>query len=631
MYTIEVIPITKGILKEKLTYFSNKDIPLGAIVEVPLRRKTVKALVSGKTKVIEIKSQLKKADFAVKKIKSVKVKKFLPTAFVESVEEASNYFASSTGAILNNLVSKQTLERADKLRILNTNKDNPKDRHEKLLLQAGEDERFSTYRNLIREEFAKNLSVIFIVPTIEELNRSKKILEKGIENFVFCFNSSMTGKEIEKNWNEAVSLKHPALIITTAQFMHLPRSDFGTMIVERENSSAYKDLRRPYLDIRTFAEIFSKKLGIRLLFGDFFLRTETLWRQENLDFSELIPLKFRILTNAKQNLVDLRDREKETKEKGFYLLSNMAKDILEESQKNKETTFVFGARKGLSPLLSCLDCGQIMECSNCSAPIVLHEENNERKISCHKCGLKKKAVDKCKNCGGWRIQGFGVGLEALEKEIKKTYPKASVFRLDKEKAKTGKRAVKIISDFLKTPGSILVSNEMAVFYLNKKIDNVICASTDSLFSIPDFRINERIFSLLLRLKNLSANKFLIQTRLPDLPLWQYLLSGNLIDFYRSELEARREFNYPPFSLFIKIVIQSSKKEIVETEAEKIREKMAEYQSVSYPAFTSKIKGKHLMNVLLKIDPKKWPDSELVERLRELPPNFLVKVDPENIL
>lgn len=352
MYTIEVIPIAKGILKEKLTYFSNKDIPLGAIVEVPLRRKTVKALVSGKTKVIEIKSQLKKADFAVKKIKSVKVKKFLPTAFVESVEEAGNYFASSTGAILNNLVSKQTLERADKLKILNTNKDSPKDRHEKLLLQAGEDERFSTYRNLIREEFAKNLSVIFIVPTIEELNRSKKILEKGIENFVFCFNGSMTGKEIEKNWNTAVSLKHPVLIITTAQFMYLPRSDFGTMIVERENSSAYKDLRRPYLDIRTFAEIFSKKLGIRLLFGDFFLRTETLWRQENLDFSELIPLKFRILTNANQNLVDLRDREKETKEKEFSLLSNTAKDILEESQKNKETTFVFGARKGLSPLLS---------------------------------------------------------------------------------------------------------------------------------------------------------------------------------------------------------------------------------------------------------------------------------------
>lgn len=71
--------------------------------------------------------------------------------------------------------------------------------------------------------------------------------------------------------------------------------------------------------------------------------------------------------------------------------------------------------------------------------------------------------------------------------------------------------------------------------------------------------------------------------------------------------------------------------MAEKEAEEIKEKMAEYQLVSYPAFTSKVKGKHLINVLLKIDPKKWPDGELVEKLRELPPNFLVKVDPENIL
>lgn len=632
MYAYDVIPITKGILKEKLTYFSLKDIPLGSIVEVPIRKKIVKALVTGKNNVSEIKSQLRGADFSVRKIGAVKVKNLLSPQFISSAEELARFFVSSTGAVLNNLIPKSILEISEKLKNNSAPAKNyPKNSHEKLTIQADEDDRFTTYRNLIREEFAKNFSVLFIVPTLEDLNKAQKILEKGIGDFTFCFWSGMTKKELEKKWNKAVSLKHPVLIIATPQFMFLPRDDFNTIVVERENSSAYKQLVRPYLDIRIFAENLSKKMGIRLVFGDFLLRTEIVWRQKNLEFAELTPMKFRSVSSANQEIIFLNKPKSEEKSKEFSPLSPELIKLIESSQKNNEQIFIFGLRKGLSPLLSCSDCGKIVECPNCSTPIALHEENGTRKLICHKCGTKKEVVKKCANCQSWRLFGFGIGLGLLEKEIKNQFPKAKIFRLDKEKTKTPKQAGRVIEEFTNSTGAILIGSEMALFYLNEKVDNVVCATADALFSIPDFRINEKILSLMLRLRSLARKNFFIQTRLPDLPLWQKLISGSLLDFYREELEVRKSLSYPPFSLLIKIVIQSSQKTTAEKEAEKASEILKDYQSITYPSFISKIKGKFIMNVLLKIDPASWPNEELLNILNSLPPKLAIKVDPENIL
>ena len=39
MKIIDVIPIAKGIPQEKLSYFTSKDVSIGALVSVPVRKK----------------------------------------------------------------------------------------------------------------------------------------------------------------------------------------------------------------------------------------------------------------------------------------------------------------------------------------------------------------------------------------------------------------------------------------------------------------------------------------------------------------------------------------------------------------------------------------------------------------
>ena len=625
MKIIDVIPIAKGIFKEKLTYFSSQDIPLGSIVEVPIRKKITKALVVGIKDASQLKTQLRKADFTIKKIGALKTKTFLPTPFIESAIETARYFASNTGSVLEITVPRVAWENLDNKLNFDKTVNFIKNRHEKLALQTGEEERFATYRSLIRGEFAKKSSVLFIVPTLEDIKKTKEILNKGIESYTFCLNGSSKKDETLIIWQKILAEKHPVLVIATPQFMYLPRADFNVFILERENSSAYKQLTKPYIDMRTFAEILTKKLGIRLIVGDILLRTETVFRQKNLEFIELNQFKFRSVSNATQLLLT----PDKTTAAGFSPIPKELARILEENI-NDEKTFVFGSRKGLHSLLSCNDCGHTIMCPNCNAPLVLHGTKFDRSLICNKCGKEEKVKDKCPNCGGWRIQGLGIGLELIEESLKEKFPDIKIFRLDKEKAKSAKEALAIISKFYETPKSILVGSELALHYLNKKIDNVAILSIDSLLSIPDFRINEKILSLILKLRTLSQKNFLIQTRHPDLNIWRYAIEGSFVEFFREEIEGRQMLGYPPFSVLIKITIQGQKKP-VEKEATKLEETFKEYKPKVYPSFISKIKGKYLFNVLLRVPRLSWPDEVLLEKLASLSPKFMIKVDPENIL
>jgi primosomal protein N' (replication factor Y) (superfamily II helicase) len=428
-------------------------------------------------------------------------------------------------------------------------------------------------------------------------------------------------------WNKATSLKHPVLVVATPQFMSLTRPDLKILIVEKENSSAYKELRRPFLDMRVFAELLTKKLGIRLLFGDIILRTETIWRQKNLEFAELSSIKFRSISTANQKMIDMKKEDIG----GFPVISKELGEIIGKALEKQESTFIFCARKGLFPIIACRDCGRVQKCRYCNAPATLQEKNSrERILICNKCGKHREVGNKCEHCASWRLEGLGVGVELIEKKLKEKFPEAKVLRLDKDVAKTSRGAANIIGKFYSSPGSILVGSELALLYLVAKVDHIAAASIDSLFSIPDFRISEKILSSLLRMRSMARKNFIIQSRHGNLSLWKYALGGSLIDFYREEVKLREALNYPPFSLLIKITLKGEERR-VEKEMEALDESFKKYKPHTYPAFISKVKGKYIMHALIKYSTENWPDKTLVEKLSSLPPKFLVKVDPDTIL
>src|SRR3989344_8105478 len=127
---------------------------------------------------------------------------------------------------------------------------------------------------------------------------------------------------------------------------------------------------------------------------------------------------------------------------------------------------------------------------------------------------------------------------------------------------------------------------MTFFYLRKKVDLSIIASFDSLWSIPNFRMSEKIIQLLLSIISKTEKKIIIQTKNKNDPALLAVKSENLLSFVREELEDRKNLNYPPFKRFIKITFLGDKTESIKVR-QTLKELLKEYNPEIFSGFIPK--------------------------------------------
>jgi primosomal protein N' len=115
MNIITVIPLSRAKLAAELSYFTSADIPLGAIVSVPLRSKSIHAIVTESRRAEDEKIDIKNAPFEIRKLSKVKAAVFFPAAFVDACKILAAYYATTVGAVIDSLVSGVLLENAAKI------------------------------------------------------------------------------------------------------------------------------------------------------------------------------------------------------------------------------------------------------------------------------------------------------------------------------------------------------------------------------------------------------------------------------------------------------------------------------------------------------------------------------------
>jgi len=636
MNLLTVIPITKNSFKENLSYFTSKNIKEGSLVTIPIRKREVPALVVSVENIKSAKTKLKSNEYSLRAIKNVEKENFLDSEFIQTCKEISNYYVTSLGAVIKNLVPQIVLESRDiktQARAINVRTNKPI-----TLCQFPKLERVQYYKSIIREEFAKKQSVIFCLPTIIQAEEFSSLLKKGIEKHTIVIHSKLTKKKQKELWQEAVSREHPVLIITTKSFLSIPRDDIGTLILENENSPFYKFINQPFIDARKIAEIWTAKKGIRLILGDDIVRTETYHRFKNTPVARMIPSTRHILVDMNENLKDidektLRDNKKKKRDDSSYFFSEELKDLLTQDKK----TILFINKRGYSPTTVCNNCYRTIICEKCESPLVIHKEgprSKKGKFICHKCLKKTEIPLRCPYCKSWEIEDWGMGIQKAEREITQIFPTLKIFRMDSDTVKTPKQGRDLVEEFMNHARGVLIGTELMFSYLHKPVEQVAVLSIDSLFAFPDFRINEKIFQLLLKLKSLTQESFLIQTRIPDQEIFNKVKRGNISGFYKQELEIRQMLKYPPFATIIKLTKEGKNKETVEEEAERIEKLFSKWDPISYSAFIPKVKGTFAHHILIKISPEKWQsgkEKELYGALSSLPSSWKINVDPESLL
>jgi len=645
MKIISIIPLKKSVPRGDLTYFTNLNINVGNIVSVSIRNKETLALVTASEELKGEKSNVKKMNFNLKKVTKDKGSSVFLKEFLDAIFDTSKYFAQNKNSTIASLIPNIFIEEYDKIAKLQKGRtegarsSTPKLKAEKLLFQYPLEDRISIYKTLVRESFARNKSIFMILPTETDIEKFTHQLSKGIEQFTFSMHGGINAKKNLATYEKIINSTHPVLIICTPIFLSIPKKDIGTIILEHENSNAYRMINKVHIDLRVFIEIYASKINAKFIIADKILRYETIGRKDIGNFNSLYPLSFRIDFSGK---IEVLGKEKKDNKK-FQIFNDESIKEIKSAIENKKKVFMFTLRKGLATMTLCKDCNEIVSCEKCKAPLVLYSshQNKKRMFVCNRCEMNTEGDIACASCGSWNLLPLGIGTDTVFEEIEKLFPKIKIFKLDKESAKTAGGAKKIIKEFsAEGGGAILVGTEMAFFYLKNKIPLSIVASFDSLWSIPNFKMGEKIIQIILSIIENTGDKLIIQTKNENDPAILAIKTGNLLSFVREELEDRRKLSYPPYKRFIKIKYFGDKEQTIK--ARKILEEIfKEYSPEIFSGFIAKNKSKYVTNTLIKIDTQKWSlpeistnssiDENLFAKLLSLPSSFEIFVDPEDLL
>ena len=630
MYVIQVIPLIRGTQLEFLSYYSSISYEIGSFLQVPIRGKNQQAIVVDCAPVSNAKTALKAATFSLRKLPNQPNATKVPKPIRQTALLLSKQYPASIGAILFTLfppdIRLGTRAYKNTSELVHNEETTPQ------ILMARLDERFISYQSHIRSTFARRGSVLFIVPTVADIKYAIKELGHGIEDRLVILTTSTNKKKYAESIATLDDTSFPKLIITTPAYAYTGRSDIVSIIIEQSASSHYVDRKRPYLDHRDALIHYAKAQGASIILGDTVVRTEDEAKRRAdtyLTFGEEVK---RLVFSAPIHVV--KQNDKPQTEVPFQLFSPTLIKNVSTTLEARGHVFLYAARRGLAPVVACIDCGLIFRCPDSNAPYsLMRTEKNgveERWFVSGTSGKRVRAADVCTHCGSWRLRERGIGIQQVFDEWKEKMPETDVTILDHATAPTGVKAKKIIDEFFSKKSGVLIGTQIALPHLHRGVDMSAVISLDAARATPTWRADESLFRLLIRLRECTSKEVLIQTRTDADLLVEYAARGAVERFYDDEISLRQQLKYPPFSTFMLLTWSGAGAIVAETE--KIVKHILDSDLPQYytnPHSTPTHTHRH---ALIRIDSLDTATLEtIVTKARHLPPYIKIEMNPERIV
>lgn len=601
MRVLAVAPLAPGVPYEELSYFGKESVNQGDLVEITIKRRVARALVIDAQNAHEEKQSLKNASFGLKKISKVITKEFLHPKLWNALSYASSYLLQPLGLIMYDLLSEKAFEKLVPLTISEHAKG-----FEILLLEQSYDERLTRYKTTIRESFSKKKSLAIFFPTITDLDYAKAELGRGIEDYVVSLHSGLTDKQFREQYDELTNNTHPLLILSTPSMLPWIRKDLGMIVIEREHSHYYFTHGDHGYDMRVVLECLAKGSNIPCLLGSHMLSLRAHSLHKTKDAHEIMPLQFR--NDAPISVIPMTDENKS----GSPYLSRQTLALLHTAKLSAQGhIFLYAHRKGMYPTTVCSDCGTLFACPDCDRPYVLHKIAGMRTYVCHGCEnivqLDEDTTLSCRHCGGWRMQTLGIATTGVEEELKRLG--IPLFLIDGERTPTRAKVKKVYKEWTEAPYGVLIGTEMAHNVI-EKADNIVILSLDSLFSLPEYRTDEKILNLITEMaeKIRSEGTLLLQTRLKTMPVIRQLTAPSFREVYDTLLKEREQFLLPPYY----VVIKASFDNLADAMRQRLEQELEPYTTEWFEA------GKGVTLLFIHIKEGEWANNPTVrDRIKRI--------------
>ncbi len=427
------------------------------------------------------------------------------------------------------------------------------------------------YFKLIDDTIKSGKNVLFLAPEIALASQlTKRLAKKFGTRDVAIWHSSISEGERYDVWQKLY--KNEIKILAGARSaVFAPLKDIGLIIIDEEHEGAYKQTSpAPRYDARLVARKLAEFNNCPLILGSATPDISSYYRAIN---SNHLFEMLKRYNNAKVAPVTVINMQEYGRAAYKSLISKPLQTAIKETLDNKQQVILLINRRGFSTYTQCQGCGHVIECPNCAIPMIWHAKDNM--LKCHYCNHVEYFPDVCPNCGFDGLKNSGTGTQKIEQYIKDLYPDYNVERIDSDVLVRKGEHIRLLEKFQNGDIDILVGTQMIAKGLdNPNVTLVGVISADASFNLPDFRASERGFQLLTQVAGRAGRgefkgRVFFQTYNPDYYALESAKSQNYFDFYKQEIASREDFDYPPFSQIIRLILSSTNNFRAEKAAQEI--------------------------------------------------------------
>ncbi len=436
----------------------------------------------------------------------------------------------------------------------------------------------------MRETIDEGQGIIILVPEAARISAIVSQLKKDIKEEIIILDKKLAGTQELKSW---LYLKEGKvnIVIGTRSTVFAPVSNLGLIVMLEEDNSSYKQDQSPFYHARDVAIMRAdiEKSDFICVAQSPSVEAFYLAKKKLMNIVEL--------KNENQAIVQTIDISNYKPRKNSLISMPLQFSMDKVLQFNGRVLLMMN-KKGFSSFGFCSKCQHVLKCPRCD--VHLTYLFHSKKVVCRHCNYKIDRPETCPSCHGEYLNFSGLGIEKLESECARIFPSARIACYDKE-------TKEIKKDF-----DILIATQ-AVFNLKLKtaFNLVSAVQIDAELNRLDFQAGQKVFSMIMRLRSLSCDKVIIQTRLLDNYCIKAFTAGKLRDFYQAELNLRKEVGFPPFAHMVEIVVRSLKEDSAFIQAENFYERLEERNKeeieiiAPQPHLIARLRDQYRFVILLK--------------------------------
>ncbi len=485
------------------------------------------------------------------------------------------------------------------------------------------------YIKLIEQQLASGKQVLYLLPEIALTTQLVGRLRTYFGDKVGVYHSKYNNNERVELWKQVLEQSPKAQIVIGARSaLFLPFSNLSLIVVDEEHEQTFKQVDpAPRYHARDAAIVLANAHQAKVLLGSATPSIESYFNAQSDKYGLVeITERYGNVQLPEIELVDLKDSYFRKKMTGHF--SEALIEAITTAISLGEQVILFQNRRGYSPIMECLTCGNVPHCQQCDVSLTYHQHKNQ--LRCHYCGYAMAKPTQCHSCSSIDLATKGFGTEQIEQELATIFPDAKIGRMDQDTTRGKFGFEKIIDSFKNQEIQILVGTQMLAKGLDfNNVSLVGIMNADNMLYHPDFRAFERSFQMMTQVAGRSGRsekrgKVVIQTYNPNHNTIQQVTNNDYSGMYKEQLYDRQIYKYPPYFRLIKLTLKHRDFEKLKEGAMWLYQVMS--QNLALPVLgpeeppISRIRNEYIRTILIKI-PQTTPIGSTKKTIQKMLTSF----------